>query len=96
MTVWVDNFGVPAKVEDKATGRSYAGRWSHLFADSKEELHEFAAKLGLKREWFQDKGDHLWHYDVTAAKRRKAVALGAQECNWKEAPSIMKRRGGRA
>jgi hypothetical protein len=30
------------------------GRWSHLIADSQQELHAFAARLGLKRQWFQD------------------------------------------
>ncbi len=29
-----------------------------------EELHEFAARLGLQRRWFQDKGRYP-HYDVT-------------------------------
>ncbi|MHC4617244.1 MAG: DUF4031 domain-containing protein [Planctomycetota bacterium] len=48
---------------------------AHLVADSLNELHNFAAVLGLKREWFQ--GNTLPHYDVTAAMRRKAVAMGA-------------------
>jgi len=26
-----------------------------MFADTLEELHEFAQKIGMKREWFQDK-----------------------------------------
>jgi hypothetical protein len=31
------------------------GRWSHLFADTTTELHEFAASIGLRRAWFRDK-----------------------------------------
>jgi len=31
------------------------GKWCHMCADSTSELHEFAKKLNLKREWFQDK-----------------------------------------
>ena len=35
---------------------SWRGKhWSHLQADTAEELHAFAQKLGLKRAWFQTK-----------------------------------------
>lgn len=49
----------------------------HLIADTNEELHEFAAKLGMRRAWFQTDGDP--HYDLTASKRAAAVRLGAVE-----------------
>lgn len=54
----------------------YRGRrWAHLVSDrSIDELHAFAAELGLRREWFQ--GDH---YDVPTEVRDQAVGLGAQE-----------------
>jgi hypothetical protein len=55
-------------------------KWSHLFADDIQELHEFAAKLGLRRSWFQDKG-RFPHYDIVGSKRRLALELGAQEMN---------------
>jgi len=49
--------------------------WAHLVSDdSFQELHEFAARLGLPRRAFQ--GDH---YDVPAPLRAQALALGAQE-----------------
>jgi Protein of unknown function (DUF4031) len=81
MTVYVDNYRVPATV-----GR-IKGRWSHLTADTKEELHAFAQAIGLKREWFQigckSRLDTIetcvhWHYDVTDSKRAQALAAGAQ------------------
>lgn len=72
MTVYVDNFRAPARV-----GRLTA-RWSHLVADTPEELHAFAASLGLLRSWFQDKEDGRWHYDVTDTERAAAIALGAK------------------
>lgn len=50
----------------------------HLIADTLEELHSFAARLGLKRSWFQDKASGP-HYDLTASKRSLAVRLGALE-----------------
>ncbi len=52
--------------------------WAHLMADSTPELHAFAARLGLKREWFQPgRRAERDHYDVTESKRKQALALGA-------------------
>jgi hypothetical protein len=58
------------------------GRWSgggHLQADTPEELHAFAARLGLRREWFQSKPGRPEndHYDLTHAGRARALELGA-------------------
>ena len=47
-------------------------------ADTPEELHEFASRLGLQRSWFQNHPRHP-HYDLTENKRREAVSLGAIE-----------------
>ena len=51
-------------------------RWAHLMADTLDELHAFAARLGLRREKFQDKTSGA-HYDVPADLRDTAIALGA-------------------
>ena len=51
-------------------------RWAHLMADSLEELHAFAAALGMPRHAFQDRTSGA-HYDVTAELRERAIALGA-------------------
>jgi hypothetical protein len=58
------------------------GRWSgggHLQADSAEELHAFAQRLGMRREWFQSKPQRPEndHYDLTEAGRVLALQLGA-------------------
>lgn len=72
MAVYVDDMRMPARV-----GRVSA-RWSHLTADTDEELHAFARRLGLKRTWFQDHAiPRFRHYDVTDTKRREAIRLGA-------------------
>lgn len=48
-------------------------QWAHLVSDtSYEELHVFAARLGIPREVFQ--GDH---YDVPTEQRERAIAIGA-------------------
>lgn len=48
----------------------------HLTTDGQlDELHAFAARIGLRRGWFQVHGTP--HYDLTPARRAKALALGA-------------------
>jgi hypothetical protein len=51
-------------------------RWAHLMADRLDELHAFAARLGLPRHAFQDRPSGA-HYDINAAMRAQAVELGA-------------------
>jgi Protein of unknown function (DUF4031) len=52
-------------------------RWCHMATDGDiEVLHAMAARIGLKREWFQDKPKHP-HYDLTPSKRAEAINLGA-------------------
>lgn len=45
-----------------------------MIADTVDELHALAARIGLKRSWFQ--GDH---YDLVPSKRAAALAAGATE-----------------
>lgn len=67
MAVFVDNVRV-----------QWRGRlWCHLVADSAEELHEFAIRLGLRRAWFQHSASYP-HYDVTIEVRTLALELGAR------------------
>ena len=50
-----------------------------IVAGSLEDLHQFAEKIGLKREWFQKNAS--WpHYDLTPSKRTLAIHHGAIEC----------------
>jgi Protein of unknown function (DUF4031) len=56
----------------------------HLTSDSLHDLHEFAARIGLARCWFQWKRGSLPHYDLSPNKRRTAVAAGAIELGRKE------------
>lgn len=51
-------------------------RWAHLMADTLDELHAFAARLGIPRKAFQNRTSGA-HYDVTAELRETAIALGA-------------------
>ena len=51
-------------------------RWAHLLADDLDELHTFAARLGIPRRAFQDKRSGA-HYDIDSALREVALRLGA-------------------
>lgn len=56
----------------------------HMIADTPEELHAMADRIGIARKWFQDpaKGRvSFWHYDIAKSKRSLAVEAGALECN---------------
>lgn len=75
MAVYVDDFRIPADVPNG--DRIVTGCWSHLMADTDEELHEFAARLGLRRAWAQYPGTWKSHYDVTDPMRAKALRMGA-------------------
>lgn len=82
MVVYVDPI-VPCAPNEK-------WKWNkscHLTADTVEELHKFASRLGLKRAYFQghDKNPRHWHYDLTESMREKAVLFGAVEITWQQA-----------
>lgn len=71
MTVYVD------RLPDNASW----GRWrngAHMLGTDLDELHAFAARVGLRRAWFQSEATFA-HYDLTASKRSLAVAAGAVE-----------------
>ena len=60
-----------------------SGEWCHMVSDkSLEELHAFAATIGLKRKAFQSTSRS--HYDLRPSKRRLAVSMGAQEVGMRD------------
>lgn len=72
MAVYVDEL----VVWPHAKHRCFKQGSSHLEADTLEELHAFARRLGLKREWFQPRSSP--HYDLSPAKRELALLRGAK------------------
>lgn len=50
----------------------------HMVADTLEELHAAAARIGLRQEWFQPH-KRLPHYDLTIGRRAEAIRQGAIE-----------------
>lgn len=84
--IYVDAIGV----YPNAWGPFRAGS-CHMFARlaDVEALHEFARRIGLKREWFQpDPCGGYSHYDLTVLKRAMAIKLGAIEVNRNQAVTI--------
>ena len=49
----------------------------HMTADTPEELHLMASKIGMKKSWYQPKS--LPHYDLVKSRRDRALELGAVE-----------------
>jgi len=67
--------------------------FGHMVAtESEEELHEFAQKIGLKREWFQQPKKPLMrhaHYDLTT-KTKLGQALDA-DCSKAELVAMLEK-----
>lgn len=89
MAIYVDNIVDWGEIA-RARGLRHA-KWCHLFADTREELHEFGSMLGLRRSWFQD-DPVRWHYDITPSKRTQALRLGAVEVDHGFVADLMNRR----
>jgi hypothetical protein len=50
----------------------------HMWADTVEELHAAAERLGLRRSWFQQPPKASWeHYDISLTVKARAMELGA-------------------
>jgi hypothetical protein len=65
---------------DQPTWPGHGRYWSHLISDtSVQELHDFAAGLGIPRRAFDQD-----HYDVPDARFADCLAAGARECRSRE------------
>lgn len=91
MAVYVDDMRRRTRV-----GNGRPAIWSHLMADTHEELIAFALKLGLSPAWIQHAGTHREHFDVIDTKRQVAISLGAVEISYPRgtAELLARKRGG--
>jgi len=54
----------------------------HMIADTPDELHAMADRIGVARRWFQTPPKaSFWHYDIAKGKRTLAIAAGAIDCD---------------
>jgi hypothetical protein len=82
---------MPVYIDDMRAG---FGRMvlCHMVADTLEELHAMADRIGVARRWYQGPPAGRWpHYDIALSKRALAVDAGAQEIHWRDAPAIARR-----
>jgi len=61
----------------------------HMLADTEQELHDMADKIGVARRWHQYAGTPKSHYDICLSKRAIAVSLGAKEIEMRETAQIV-------
>src|SRR4051812_15801609 len=80
MAIYVDDMQRAATVGDLSR------RWSHLIADSPEELRQFARALGLSARWIQKPGTFREHFDVTDGMRDRALSMGAVPISYFDLP----------
>ena len=67
-------------------------KWAHLLADDTDELHRFAARLGIHRASYQGPPKtSVPHYDLTSYERRRAITLGAIPCSRDEIVAVLRR-----
>lgn len=64
-------------------------KMSHMIADTLEELHEMADRIGCRRDWFQPRS--FPHYDVPLFRRDRALAAGAVPVSRRELALHMRR-----
>lgn len=85
MTVYVDD------MHASEMGQYRRMKMSHMIADTEEELHAMADRIGVARKWFQRKpsGDH---YDIALSKRALAVQFGAREITLKQLACMCRNR----
>lgn len=77
---------------DDAIWHWHGRMWCHLLADSTDELHRFAALLGIHRSSYQGPPrTSKPHYDLTAWEQRLAIARGASPCGREEIIAVLRR-----
>lgn len=88
MTIYID-----ALVDWGWKMRGHVVASCHMFTDNAdiEELHAFALRMGMKRQWFQPHAIAP-HYDLTRSRRELALELGALEIDRKRASAIWRAR----
>lgn len=82
MVVYVDDMNMRADVPNG--NRVVRGRWSHMVADTHDELMAMAREIGLNPAWIQHAGTPHEHFDLTLSKKKLALASGAQQITWLE------------
>jgi hypothetical protein len=89
LTVYVDDMYLDSM------GQFGRMKMSHMLADTDDELHAMAARIGVARRWWQDpakRGISTSHYDVCLTKRELAIRCGAVAITDRQAACMSARR----
>jgi hypothetical protein len=86
VTVYVDD------MHASAIGRFGRMKMSHMIADTDDELHAMADRIGVARRWFQHPGEAGRHYDIALSMRALAVQAGAVEITMRQCAIMCWRR----
>lgn len=86
MAIYVDDFEIEATID------GLRRRWSHLVADTPDELRRFGLRLRLSSAWIQKRGTAREHFDVTSAVRRQALAMGAIPVDYLQMQAVLARK----
>jgi len=82
MAVYVDNMRAP-----------FRGMvMCHMVADTDDELHAMANRLGIDHRRHQKPGTPHSHYDINMPMRALAVQLGAREIGRRELVMLIRRK----
>lgn len=82
MSVYVDNMRAPYRRMVMC----------HLLADTDDELHAMADRIGVSRRWHQKPGTTHSHYDICLSKRARALAAGAIEIDRRGVAQLLARK----
>lgn len=88
MTVYVDDM----RAEFVVRGRRMV--FCHMVADTSEELHAMATRIGVAHRWLQHGGTPAEHFDICLSKRALAVKAGAQEVTQRDVGLLIRKRRG--
>jgi Protein of unknown function (DUF4031) len=86
MTVYVDDMHL------EELGRFRHMQMCHMIADTDQELHAMAERIGMQQRWHQKAGTARSHYDIPTSLRALAVQLGAVEITMRQAACMTDRR----
>ena len=65
---------------------------SHMMADTDDELHALATRIGLKRSWWQPPSKGGSHYDISQTMKAKAIQHGAVSVTQRQLAAMNARR----
>jgi hypothetical protein len=87
MAVYVDD------MHQSALGSFGRMKMCHMIADTDEELHAMADKIGVARRWHQKPPKaSASHYDICTSKRAMAIRAGAVEITLRQAAMMCRNR----